>query len=311
VIDYSALRAITAVVQTGSFEKAAGILGVTPSAVSQRVKQLEERLGAVLIVRGAPCTATETGEWLCRHMENVGMLEGELLRQLPALAPPSEARRAVTLHIATNADSLATWFLTAIANFTKDAPYLLNVAIDDEDHTADWLQRGRVLAAVTSLEKPVQGCRRFSLGALRYRATASPDFVARHFPAGVTAEALLHAPSLVFNQKDRLQSRWIRQVLGHDLTAPAHWLPSTQGFIDASVAGIGWGMNPEHLVQAHLNEGRLVELSPQMPLDIPLYWQINRLAAERLADLTRAVTTTARQFLLREGSDSPTIEPSP
>ncbi len=93
MLDYAALRAVAFVVQTGSFEKAAGLLGVTSSAVSQRVKQLEERLGAVLIARGNPCTATETGEWLCRHMENVGMLEGELLRRLPALAPPDEARR--------------------------------------------------------------------------------------------------------------------------------------------------------------------------------------------------------------------------
>lgn len=298
MLDYSALRAVAAVVQSGSFEKAAGLLGVTPSAVSQRVKQLEERLGTVLIARGNPCTATDTGEWLCRHMENVGMLESELLHQLPALAPPDETRKAVTLHIATNADSLATWFLTAIANFSKDAPYLLNVAIDDEDHTAEWLQRGRVLAAVTSLEKPVQGCRRLSLGTLRYHATASPDFMERHFPAGVTVEALMRAPSLVFNQKDRLQNRWVRQVFGQDLACPAHWLPSTQGFIDASLAGLGWGMNPEPLAEAHLKTGRLVALRPQTPLDIPLSWQINRLAADRLAGLTREVTAIARRFLL-------------
>lgn len=297
MLDYAALRAVAFVVQTGSFEKAAGLLGVTSSAVSQRVKQLEERLGAVLIARGNPCKATETGEWLCRHMENVGMLEGELLRRLPALAPPDEARRTVTLHVATNADSLATWFLTAIANFTKDAPYLLNVAIDDEDHTAEWLQRGRVLAAVTSLERPVQGCRRLALGALRYHATASPDFLARHFPAGVTAEALMRAPSLIFNQKDRLQSRWVRQVFGQDLACPTHWLPSTQGFIDACLAGMGWGMNPEPLVRAHLEAGRLVDLSPQTPLDIPLHWQINRLAADRLSGLTREVTAVARRIL--------------
>lgn len=305
MLDYSALRAVALVVQTGSFEKAAGLLGVTASAVSQRVKLLEERLGAVLIARGNPCTATETGEWLCRHMENVGMLEGELLRRLPALAPPETAQRAVTLHVATNADSLATWFLTAIADFTRDAPYLVNVAIDDEDHTAEWLQRGRVLAAVTSLERPVQGCRRLALGALRYHATASPEFLARHFPDGVTAEALMRAPSLVFDRKDRLQSRWVRQVFGQDLACPAHWLPSTQGFVDASLAGMGWGMNPEPLVREHLRAGRLVELRPRAPLDIPLHWQINRLAADRLADLTRAVVAVARRILQQGGGGHP------
>ena len=44
MLDYPALRAVAAVVQTGGFEKAARVLNVTPSAVSQRVKQLEERL---------------------------------------------------------------------------------------------------------------------------------------------------------------------------------------------------------------------------------------------------------------------------
>lgn len=299
MLDYSALRAVSAVVQTGSFEKAAGILNVTPSAVSQRVKQLEERLGVVLIARGAPCTATEKGEWLCRHMENVGMLEGELLGHLPGLVDPGEPRQRVTLHIATNADSLGTWFVTAMSNFARRSQYLLNIAVDDQDHTAGWLQRGRVIAAVTSLEKPIQGCRRISLGALRYHATASPEFIARYFAEGVTPEAIRNAPALTFNQKDRLQSRWIRQALGEDLTYPTHWLPSTQSFVDASLSGMGWGMNPAQLVREHLESGRLVALIPDTPLDVPLYWQMNRIAADRLTQLTHEVTTTARQHLLR------------
>ncbi|AUX79204.1 MULTISPECIES: LysR family transcriptional regulator ArgP [Sinorhizobium] len=298
MLDYSALRAVTAVVQTGSFEKAAGVLNVTPSAVSQRVKQLEERLGVVLIARGNPCTATEKGEWLCRHMENVGMLEGELLAHLPALVGPGERRQRVTLNIATSADSLGTWFVAAVSNFAKRSPYLLNIALDDEDHTAEWLQKGRVIAAVTSLEKPIQGCRRVSLGTLRYHATASPDFVARHFTEGVTPEAITSAPALTFNQKDRLQSRWIRQALGEELTYPTHWLPSTQGFLEASLAGMGWAMNPIQLARDHLESGRLVELIPGTPLDVPLYWQINRLAADRLTELTREVTLVAKHSLL-------------
>lgn len=298
MLDYPALHAVATVVQTGSFEKAAAALNVTPSAVSQRVKQLEERLGVVLIIRGNPCTATEKGAWLCRHMENVGMLEGELMEHLPSLADPDMPREQVTLHIATSADSLGTWFLPAISNFSKRSRYLLNVAIDDEEHTAEWLQRGRVLAAVTSLEKPISGCRRTSLGALRYHATASPEFMEKYFADGVTTEALGRAPALTFNQKDRLQSRWIRQAFGQDLAFPTHWLPSTQSFLDASLSGMGWCMNPALLAGEHLASGRLVELIPDTPLDVPLFWQINRLAADRLVDLTREVVATAKSRLL-------------
>ncbi|MDO1581320.1 LysR family transcriptional regulator ArgP [Rhizobium oryzicola] len=298
MLDYSALRFVQAVVQSGSFEKAAVLLNVTPSAVSQRVKQLEERLGAVLIVRGNPCTATEKGDWLCRHMENVGMLERELLEHLPSLADPRGPEHRVTLQVATNADSLGTWFLDAAAAFSKQSPYLLNIAVDDEDHTAEWLQRGRVIAAVTSTEKPVAGCRRYSLGALRYHATASPDFVDRYFPDGVTADALAKAPCLTFSQKDRLQRDWMRLTFGADIQSPSHWLPSTQAFLDASLAGMAWGMNPEPLTRPHLHSGALVELVANSPLDVALYWQINRLATDRLADLTRSVTEAAKRVLI-------------
>jgi LysR family transcriptional regulator (chromosome initiation inhibitor) len=298
MLDYPALQAVSLVVRTGSFDKAAQALNVTPSAVSQRVKQLEERLGTVLIVRGQPCMATERGEWLCRHIEQVGLLEGELLTRLPALAEPGLPQRRVTLRIATNADSLGTWFLSAAAAFANRSTHLIDIAVDDQEHTAEWLRRGRVLAAVTALEKPIQGCRVVPLGSLRYLATASPAFIERYFSDGVTIQALAQAPSLVFNQKDRLQSQWMEAALGESPSHPVHWVPSTQGFVEASLLGMGWCANPELLVKDHLAAGRLRELMPGTALDTPLFWQVNRVAAERLADLTRAVVETARRLLV-------------
>jgi LysR family transcriptional regulator (chromosome initiation inhibitor) len=303
MLDYPALRAVAAVVQAGSFEKAALALNVTPSAVSQRVKQLEERLGLVLIVRGQPCTATEQGAWLCRHVEHVGLLEHELLRHLPARLDGDLQR--VTLRIATNADSLGTWFLEAAANFTRHSPHLLDIVVDDQDHTAEWLQRGQVVGAVTSSGKPVPGCRRTALGALRFHATASPEFIARHFPEGVTIEALANAPALTFNQKDSLQARWIRLAFGRSISHPTHWLPSTQSFVEASLAGMGWGVNPAPLVADHLRSGRLHELVPDTPLDVPLFWQVNRMSSGHLAELTREIVAVGRRELVSEGNSPP------
>lgn len=295
MLDYAGLRAVAAVAQTGSFERAAEQLAVTPSAVSQRVKHMEERLGVALIVRGQPCSATEAGDQLCRHVERVGMLEGQLFEQMPALAL---TKPAVTLHIAVNADSLGTWFLAAMAEYTRRSAHLISVVIDDQDHTADWLEKGRVVAAVTSFDKPVTGCRATSLGKLRYRATASPAFMARYFADGVDAAALSRAPAIMFNQKDRLQSRWIQQVAGRTVSHPSHWLPSTQAFVDAAVAGIGWGMNPEYLVADHIRSGRLVEMSPHTPVDIDLAWQVSRLSADSLQGLTREVVRAAKSQLV-------------
>jgi LysR family transcriptional regulator, chromosome initiation inhibitor len=294
MLDYPSLAAVAAVVREGSFERAARALSVTPSAISQRVKQLEERLGTVLIIRGQPCTATDTGRLLCGHMEHVGLLERELRGALPKLVQTGSDDNRITLRVAVNADSLGTWFIGALAQFTAQEEALLDVAVDDQDHTVEWLRSGEVLAAVTAHAKPVQGCNSVALGRLNYVAVASPAFVRRYLSEGVTAATLARAPSLRFNRKDRLQDQWARRVCRRDVEIPTHWFPSTQAFIDASVAGMGWGMNPVSLVREHLKSGALVELVPGRVLAVPLYWQHTRLQVPMLGRLTRAVVQAAR-----------------
>ena len=297
MLDYASLTAIAAVVREGSFERAARALNVTPSAVSQRVKLLEERLGSVLIVRGQPCTATETGRLLCRHVEQVGMLEQDLRNTLPKLAQDAAKDGRATLRVAVNADSLGTWFIGAMAAFLETDDALLDVALDDQTHTVEWLRSGNVLAAVTANPQPVQGCNSIALGRMRYVAVASPKFIQRHFPDGVSATSLAKAPALTFNRKDRLQAQWIRRVCRRDIDGTTHWLPSTQAFIDATVAGIGWGMNPYSLVEAHLRDGTLIELVPGRPLAVPLFWQHTRLQVPMLDRMTRAVVAVARKTI--------------
>ncbi|WP_076997873.1 LysR family transcriptional regulator ArgP [Variovorax sp. KK3] len=297
MLDYLSLSAVAQVVREGSFDRAARALHVTPSAVSQRVKQLEDRLGLALVVRGSPCTATEAGAWLCRHVEQVGMLERELHRAMPALGALDGEGQRVTLRVAVNADSLATWFMPAIAAFTDVEPALLDLSVDDETHTAEWLRAGTVLAAVTANARPAQGCRNVALGRMRYRATASPAFIDRHFPRGVTLQALADAPSLAFSRKDKLQARWLQAAFGQPVELPRHWLPSTEAFVSASVAGMGWGMNPSIMVAEYLRNGSLVELVPGVDLEVPLFWQHVRLKIPMLERLTQAVVAAAQEGL--------------
>jgi len=294
MLDYGSLAAISAVVREGSFERAARALNVTPSAISQRVKALEERLGSVLIVRGQPCMPTEAGRLLCRHVEQVELLEQEVRGALPRL---TSGRGQLTIRIAVNADSLGTWFIGAMSEFLQADGVLLDVALDDQEHTQQWLRSGEVHAAVTSDVQPLQGCNSVSLGKLSYCAVASPAYVRRYFDAGVNSNTLARAPALVFNRKDRLQARWVRAVCRRNVDLPTHWLPSIQAFVDASVAGIGWGMNPRALVAPQLSNGSLVELVPGRTLSVPLYWQHSRLSIPTLARLTESVIAAARKRL--------------
>jgi LysR family transcriptional regulator (chromosome initiation inhibitor) len=296
MLDYSALSALAAVIREGSFERAALVLHVTPSAVSQRIRLLEERVGCALVVRDQPCRATETGRRLCQHVDRVRLLEHELQGTLPALAPKGIAR--VALPIAVNADSLATWFAPALAAFAADAPVLVELAVDDQDHTAEWLRSGAVLAAVTGIARPTTGCNSRPLGAMRYLAVASPAFVARHFASGVGAGSLAQAPSLTFNAKDELQARWARRLCHRHVDLPRHTLPSPQAFVTAAVAGMGWGLQPQALIAGHLRDGSLVELVPDTSLDVSLYWQHARAASALLDGLSREVLAAAGRALL-------------
>lgn len=296
MLDYAALSALASVVREGSFERAARALNVTPSAVSQRIRLLEERVGCALVVRGQPCSATEAGRRLCQHLDRVRLLEQELQGALPVLAPEGVTR--VALPVAVNADSLATWFAPAMAAFAAEAPVLMEVSVDDEGYTGEWLRKGEVLAAVTATARPATGCNSRPLGAMRYLATASPAFVERHFGDGVKTGSLARAPSLVFNNKDELQARWARRLCHRHVELPRHILPSPQAFITAAVAGMGWGLHPERLVAPYLEDGSLVELVTDTPLDIPLYWQQARAASALLEGLSRGVVEAARTALL-------------
>ncbi|WP_299426214.1 LysR family transcriptional regulator ArgP [uncultured Shimia sp.] len=288
-LDYAHLAALAAILRTGSFDGAAQELGVTQSAISQRLKALEERIGMPLVLRGTPCEGTETGRRLAAHLDQVGMLEGALSRDLAKLSP-----RTARLRIAVTADSLATWFLKAAAQVPD---LLFDLVVDDQDFSADWLRRGEVVAAVTAHESPIAGCDSTSLGPMRYVPSASPAYMAKHFPEGVTAEAISTAPILIFDAKDRLQDTWMATNLGITPTPPSHRLPSSTGFVEACLLGLGWGMNPEPLVRPHLETGALVPLIPNTTYDTPLFWQSSRLLAPALAPLTKAVRQVARNHL--------------
>jgi LysR family transcriptional regulator (chromosome initiation inhibitor) len=294
MLDPAQLATLAAVHRRGSFELAAVKLNITPSAVSQRIKALEEVAGTLLIRRGQPCTATAAGLRLIRHHHEVALMERTLAADLPGLSSGP-----ATLRIAVNADSLATWVVPALAATTG---FLFDLVIDDQDVSQDWLKRGEVVAAITSHPGPLQGCDTIPLGALRYRATGSPAYISRWFPAGVKADSLTQAPSLTFSDKDTLQIRWVARLTasqGRHAAVPSHRIASTQAFVEACLSGLCWCLNPEPLIAGHLASGALVELIPDTALDVPLYWQFTRLAAPALAPVTQAIHAAAAHTLIQ------------
>lgn len=278
------LAALAAVVEFGSFDAAAEKLHVTPSAVSQRIKALEQRVGQVLVVREKPCRATAAGVPLLRLAAQTALLEAEALAET---AGGSVARTRVAL--AVNADSMATWFAAVLARLPD---VLLDVRIEDQDHSARLLREGAVMGAVTTERTAVPGCRVQALGVMRYVPVASPRYRRDRFPQGFTKDAVAQAPSLAWNRDDALQDMLVRKVFRRHVARPVHYIPTAEGFGAAVHSGLGWGMYPEQLAAPALGDGSFVRLA-DAHLDVPLYWQCWKLDSATVGAITAAVHAAA------------------
>ncbi|MFI7342999.1 LysR family transcriptional regulator ArgP [Streptomyces sp. NPDC050085] len=288
------VRTLLAVVDEGTFDAAAAALHVTPSAVSQRVKALEQRTGRVLLVRTKPVRPTESGEVVVRFARQLGRLERDAQAEL-GMSPDDGATR---VSVAVNADSLATWLLGALAKVSQQPRICFELRREDETRTASLLREGLVMAAVTSSPDAVAGCSVRRLGKLRYEAMASPAFAERHL-GGPLEDVLAHAPVLTFDRSDDHQDAFVRKLTRGRARASAvrHAVPTSEGFVESIVLGLGWGMVPESQAGPLLRAGRLVALAPDRPVDVPLYWQQWKLDSPALAAVADAVIETAADAL--------------
>tara|TARA_Y100001951_G_scaffold102709_1_gene109932 strand:+ start:307 stop:1194 length:888 start_codon:yes stop_codon:yes gene_type:complete len=282
MVDYKLLIALAAVIEHAGFERAASNLGLSQSAVSQRIKLLEARLGTAVLVRSAPPQATAAGQRLLNHVQQVRLLERDLQADLPQMA---DAAGRTRLRVALNADSLATWWAAAVSAWCERERVLLDLQVEDQDVGLRRMRSGEVAACLCAAEQPVAGARSLLLGQMPYLAVASPAFVQRHFPQGVAAADVARIPAVVFGPDDRLQHRFVQQ-LGVTGEFDYHLCPSSEGFVRMLEAGVGWGMVPALQVTEELETGRLLQLLPGQTLEVPLYWHYWRSGGQLLAGLT-------------------------
>lgn len=295
-LDYEGLFVLAAVVRSGSFDAAATTLGVTQSAVSQRIKQMEERLGATLIVRGRPSKPTNEGLLLCQHLEYVALLEAEVFDRFDGVG--SEKTGPVIVRVSVNNDSLATWFPSVIQRLADETSICLEIIADDQEFTEDRLRSGDALAVVTSSNEPIPGSRNVRLGRMEYMAVCTVDFFEKHFGDGVSMSSLFAAPNITFDRKDSLPSSWMMLSFKESITAETNFVPSFEGHLICCQKGIGWAMMPTMSVERFVAKGELRELIPNRRVSVPLYWQMRNQSSALLQKISRTVEEVAKELLL-------------
>lgn len=279
------LQTLLAVVDEGSFDMAALVLGISPSAASQRIKALESSVGQIVVRRGTPCTPTETGAVLLRMARQVEILAAETLTELGA-----DGDSRTSTPVAVNADSLATWFVPVLAEAAEWSNTTIDLHVEDQDHSSHLLRRGDVLGAVTADPVPVGGCRIEPLGSMRYLPLASATLHERFSTERGVDWARM--PVLLFNAKDELQRRLLDRH-GVEHAPPTHIVPSSEGFLASVKAGLGWAMIPASQIGTEIEDGSLLLLDRRGHEDVELHWQTWALTSARVDRLTEAIRRAA------------------
>ncbi len=306
MLDYKLLEALAQVVEQGGFEKAARTLHLTQSAVSQRVRQLEEQSGLILLARTSPPKPTAAGMRMLKHYRQVRLLEDDLS---DVFAPSGQSSAGempgVSLPIGVNGDSLSTWFFQAVEPFLEQDRALLDLRIEDQELTHRLLRDGEVVGCVSTLDKPIQGCSLAYLGRMDYRLVCAPGFARQWFASGVAQEGVRLAPSVAFDRVDNLNFLYYQQKFGcvpPDI--PVHYIPWPEQFNEFILAGRAYGMMPDQHTETLLAAGRLVNPDPELVVAVHLYWHSWNIASELLQHFSRVLLAGAHRLLRRDAPEA-------
>lgn len=294
MLDNRLIEALALVVREGGFDRAAKALYITQSAVSQRVKLLEELTGQVLLARTTPPRATVAGRKFLKHYLQVKRLEDDLMGETSEV----DNKGFTPIALGVNADSLAFWFMEAIHPFLLGEKALIDIRVDDQEQTHRMLKDGEVMGCISTQEKPMQGCRIEYLGRMNYRLMATPEFAERWLPNGFTLEDVRRTPALIFDRNDELLHKLLFQAFG-DVPGPipAHYVPSVEKYAEFITLGHAYGSLPDQQSKPLIRTGRMVDLSPDCIVSAELYWHCWNLKSDALEKLTQHLTRTAKTLL--------------
>ena len=268
MLDSKLLQTLASVIETNGFERAAAQLGVTQSAVSQRIKQLEVMVGQPLLVRSQPLEPTAAGKTLLQHYKQIKLLELDLMQHLK---PEAGISTLNMLSIGADADSLSSWLMQALLPLIKQ--YALQLRILPGEHLADPATRQNSTHLCGWLSHDgttTHGSQCLHLGMIRYQCVCTPAYRESHFADGVTPSSLPHAHAVVLHGQQARHADYLQTLAAYQGSFPFSSMPTPDTMFDFIQAGLGYGLIPQEFLDHVAANAELVTLGA--PLHLPLYW---------------------------------------
>ncbi|MBT9301932.1 transcriptional regulator GcvA [Pseudomonas sp. TAE6080] len=251
VLPLLALRAFTEIARLGSLKAAAERLGVTPGAISQQLRLLEDRLGVSLFVRSRQGVyLTEAGARL-----HPGLMRGfDQIEKAVATLAASSADNTLTL--STVPSFASTWLVPRLGRFNARHPDI-EVRVEASAKLVDF-QRERIDIALRHGLGHYPGLESTLLMAPVLLPVASPALLAAGPPI-LSPQDCLHYPLL--QDADRADWGLWLQAHGIEADSSAQRGPSFDEdflLLRAAATGQGIALVQDHHAQEDLDAGKLV-----------------------------------------------------
>lgn len=254
VLTPDSLAMLQVIADTGSFAAAARQLRLVPSALTYRVRQMEEALDVLLFDRSArQAQPTQAGQALLTE-------GGRLLQDLDAVA--HRVRRVATgweSELTVTADgviSQSTLLDLVQAFYALGAPTKIKLGIGTLTGPLEALHSGRADLAlgIASSSTSISGLQMQDLGDLSFIFAVAPSHPLAAADAPISDELLLTHRLVVVADSAQKERTSIGLLEGQDIFT----VETMQAKIDAQVRGIGCGFLPEPMLKPYLDAGLLI-----------------------------------------------------
>jgi LysR family transcriptional regulator (chromosome initiation inhibitor) len=255
------LDSFESIARLGTAHAAAAELGVTQTAITQRIKALESGLSLTLFLRSRRgMSLTEEGQALLRLFQESRALEGHFLSTVGG-----ENRADISIRIVGPTSAISTRIAENVESIYFQFPFLrLHLQSEDHANRIEMIRRGEADFAIVSPGDVPNEMDSKMLKPDRYLLVASPKWKGRRLQDILKSERIID-----FYESDDTSKRYLNSF-ELEPSRERIFINENEALIRMLIAGVGYGTLTESLAAPYLMQEKLIALNRSQSLEDPL-----------------------------------------